>query len=61
MPVIGWIFIILAIGMIIGSLLLLRDTAHSMPISKETLEKAKGRQAKLEAEEKKDKSDDTAS
>ncbi|MCL5042629.1 MAG: DUF2897 family protein [Gammaproteobacteria bacterium] len=51
MPAIGWIFIVLAVGMVLSSLLLLRDTAHAMPISKEKMEKIKERKAELEAEE----------
>ncbi|MCH8497437.1 MAG: DUF2897 family protein [Marinobacter sp.] len=51
MPTIGWIFILLAIGMVLGSLMLLRDTANSMPISKDKLKKIRQRQAELEAEE----------
>ncbi|SDU09150.1 DUF2897 family protein [Halopseudomonas salegens] len=55
MPAIGWIFIILAFGMVLSSLLLLRDSANTMPISPEKLARIKERQAQLEAEEAKEK------
>ena len=40
MPMIGWLFILAAFAMIVGSLLLLRDGAN-MKIPKEKLEKIK--------------------
>ncbi|KEF33156.1 MAG: DUF2897 family protein [Gammaproteobacteria bacterium] len=52
MPVIAWIFIILAAAMIIGSLMLLRDSANTMNISDEKMKRIKERQAELEAKEK---------
>ena len=52
MPLIGWIALLLALGLVIGSLLLLRDSAHRMPIDKDKLERIKARQAELEAAEK---------
>lgn len=55
MPAIGWIFIILAIGMVVSSLLLLRDTANAMPVSQEKMDRIKQRQAELEAEEEAEK------
>jgi|GEM_PF-168760 len=59
MPVIGWIFIAVAVGMVLSSLFLLRDTAHTMPLSERRKEKIRERQAELEAEEQVDeKADD---
>jgi|GEM_PF-777807 len=51
------LLITIVLGSIIGSLLLLRSTANSMPISKENLEIMRQRNAELEAKErqKKDK------
>jgi len=49
MPAIGWIILLLALGMIVGSLLLLRDSAHSMRIPEEKLEKIRRRKAEMEA------------
>lgn len=54
MPVIGWVFLLLALALILGSLFMLRDSANSMPISKEKMEKIRKRKAELEAEEKAD-------
>ncbi|MCM0613796.1 DUF2897 family protein [Marinobacter sediminum] len=52
MPLIGWIFLILAVVLVLGSLIILRDSANSMKISPEKMEKIKKRKAELEAEEK---------
>lgn len=52
MPAIGWIFLALAFALVLGSLFMLRDTAHSLEISKEKLGKIKKRKAEVEAEEK---------
>ncbi|GBO85134.1 MULTISPECIES: DUF2897 family protein [Marinobacter] len=51
MPAIGWVFIILALALIVGSLLILRDSAHSMKISDEKMKKIQARKAEIEAEE----------
>ena len=51
MPAIGWIFLLLALALILGSLFMLRDSTN-MPISKEKMEKIRKRKAELEAEEK---------
>jgi len=51
MPLIGWLILLFALGMILGSLLLLRDSAHSMKIPEDKLEKIRKRKAELEAEE----------
>jgi uncharacterized membrane protein len=50
MPMIGWLFLLLALAMIIGSLLMLRDSAN-MRMSDETREKVRKRQAEVEIEE----------
>ena len=54
MPMIGWIFLLLAAALILGSLFMLRDSAN-MPLSDEKREKIRRRQAELEAEERKAK------
>lgn len=51
MPMIGWAFLLLALAMVLGSLLMLRDSAN-LPLSDEKREKIRKRQAELEAEEK---------
>jgi len=56
MPLIGWLFILAAIAMIVGSLLLLRDTAN-MKIPKEKLERIRQRKVEQEKQEEKEKRD----
>ncbi|WP_404363322.1 DUF2897 family protein [Marinobacter sp.] len=51
MPVIGWVFLLLALALILGSLFMLRDSAN-MPISREKMKKIRKRKAEIEAEEK---------
>ena len=51
MPLIGWIILLLALALIVGSLMLLRDSAHSMKISDEKMKKIQARKAEIEAEE----------
>ncbi|MBE01799.1 DUF2897 family protein [Marinobacter lutaoensis] len=48
MPTIGWIILLLALGLIVGNLLLLRDSARTR-LPPETLEKIRRRQAEMEA------------
>ena len=42
-----------AVGLVVGSLLVLRDTANKQPIDPEKMKRIKARQAELEAQEKK--------
>ncbi len=56
MPTIGWIFILAAIALVVGSLLMLRDSAN-MTISKEKMARIKQRKAEVEAEEKRERDD----
>ena len=51
------LLIIIVLGSIVGSLLLLRSTANSMPISKENLEIMRQRNAELEAKERQKEQD----
>ncbi len=50
MPFIGWVFLVLSLCLILGSLFMLRDS--KMHIPPEKLEKIRKRKAELEAEEK---------
>ncbi|NWN90817.1 DUF2897 family protein [Marinobacter adhaerens] len=54
MPMIGWIFLIGAIGLVLGSLFMLQRSANKMFIPKDKLEKVRKRKAELEAQERKD-------
>lgn len=51
MPLIGWVFILVAFALVVGSLLVLRDSANSMRISEEKMKKIQERKAEVEAEE----------
>lgn len=51
MPIIGWVFVILAMVLIVGMLFILRNNAGSMKISKEKMKKIQARKAEVEAEE----------
>lgn len=53
MPAIGWLFLLFALALILGSLFMLRDSSNSMPLSREKMEKIRKRKAEVEAEEKK--------
>ncbi|WP_152206260.1 DUF2897 family protein [Marinobacter changyiensis] len=55
MPVIGWVFILLALALVLGSLFMLRDS--SMRIPPEKLKKIRKRKAELEAKEKAEEED----
>lgn len=52
MPTIGWIFLLAAIALVLGNLLILRDSGRKMRIPEDKLEKIRKRKAELEAEEK---------
>ncbi|SFM33910.1 DUF2897 family protein [Marinobacter zhejiangensis] len=51
MPMIGWIILLAALGMILGSLFLLRDSANSMRLSDDKLKKIRQRQDELNTRE----------
>lgn len=52
MPWYIWLMIAAAFASVLGSLLLLRDSAHKMPIDPEALKRMQARNAKLEAAER---------
>lgn len=51
MPWYAWLIIILALGSVLGSLLLLRSTAKKMPLSEEQLQRIKQRNAEQDAKD----------
>ncbi|WP_166261224.1 DUF2897 family protein [Marinobacter salicampi] len=57
MPAIGWLFLLFALALILGSLFMLRDSSNSMPISKKKMDKIRKRKAEVEADEKKENED----
>lgn len=54
MPWYALLILLLAFGSVIGSLLLLRDSAKKLPLSKEQLERIHQRNAELDAKERKE-------
>lgn len=58
MPWYAWLFLVLAFGSVVGSLLMLRDSANKMPLSEEELERMHKRNAELQAQERKDDGED---
>ncbi|HBO1097057.1 TPA: DUF2897 family protein [Pseudomonas aeruginosa] len=55
MPWYAWLIIVLALGSIVGGLLLLRDSAKKLPLSEEQLKRIHERNAELNAQEAKDR------
>jgi uncharacterized membrane protein len=52
MPVIGWVFVIVALILVVGSLVFLRNSANATKISDEKMKKIQARKAEMEAREK---------
>ena len=55
MPWYAWLIIVLALGSIVGGLLLLRDSAKKLPLSEDQLKRIHERNAELDAQEAKDR------
>lgn len=55
MPWYAWLILIIAIGSIVGGLLLLRDTAQKVPLTEEQLKRVHERNAEMDAKEAKDR------
>lgn len=51
MPWYAWMIMILALGSIVGSLMLLRDSARKLPLSKEQLKRIRERNAEADAKD----------
>jgi membrane protein insertase Oxa1/YidC/SpoIIIJ len=51
MPITGWIFIIVAMTLIVGGLVFLRNSANATKISDEKMKKIQARKAEMEARE----------
>lgn len=58
MPWFAWLFLALAFGLVIGSLLMLRDSADKMPLSEEELQRMRERNAELQAKAREDDGED---
>jgi len=55
MPWYAWLILIVALGSIVGGLMLLRDTAKKLPLSEDQLKKIHERNAEMDAKEAKDR------
>ncbi|MDR2306750.1 MAG: DUF2897 family protein [Paucimonas sp.] len=55
MPWYAWLILIIALGSIIGGLMLLRDTAKKLPLTEEQLRKVHERNAEMDAKERQDR------
>lgn len=55
MPWYAWLIIALALGSIVGGLLLLRDTAKKLPLTEEQLRRIHQRNAEMDAKDAEDK------
>lgn len=50
----GWVFLLGAAALVVGNLLILRNSARKMHIPKDKMDKIRARQKELEAQEKAD-------
>jgi uncharacterized protein YigA (DUF484 family) len=55
MPWYAWLILVLAIGSIVGSLMVLRDTAKKLPLTEEQLKRIRERNAEMDAKDAKDR------
>jgi hypothetical protein len=55
MPWYAWLILLVAIGSIVGGLLMLRDTAKKLPLTEEQLQRIRERNAEMDAKEAKDR------
>jgi hypothetical protein len=55
MPWYAWLILVVAIGSIVGGLMMLRDTAKKLPLTEEQLKKVHERNAQMDAKEAKDR------
>ncbi len=55
MPWYAWLIIIIALGSIVGGLMMLRDTAKKLPLTDEQLRKVHERNAEADAKDAQDR------
>ncbi|MCI0910769.1 MULTISPECIES: DUF2897 family protein [Pseudomonas] len=55
MPWYAWLILILALGSIVGGLMMLRDTAKKLPLTDEQLKKVHERNAEADAKDARDR------
>ncbi|MEE4860507.1 DUF2897 family protein [Pseudomonas alliivorans] len=57
MPWYAWLILLVAIGSIVGGLMMLRDTAKKLPLTEEQLKRVHERNAEMDAKDAKDAKD----
>lgn len=55
MPWYAWLILVVAIGSIVGGLMMLRDTAKKLPLTEEQLKRVHERNAEMDGKEAKDR------
>ncbi|CRI58396.1 hypothetical protein ACVWY1_003465 [Pseudomonas sp. TE6288] len=55
MPWYAWLILLVALGSIVGGLMLLRDTAKKLPLTEEQLKKVHERNAEADAKDAQDR------
>lgn len=55
MPWYAWLILLVAIGSIVGGLMMLRDTAKKLPLTEEQLKRIHERNMEMDANESKDR------
>ncbi|MCP8467332.1 DUF2897 family protein [Pseudomonas sp. ZM23] len=55
MPWYAWLIMALALGSIVGALMMLRDTAKKLPLTEEQLQRIHQRNAEMDAKDADDK------
>ncbi len=55
MPWYAWLILLVAIGSIVGGLMMLRDTAKKLPLTDEQLRRIHERNAEMDAKEAQDR------
>jgi len=55
MPWYAWLILIVAIGSIVGGLMMLRDSAKKLPLTEEQLRKVRERNAEADAKDAQDR------
>ncbi|PSS47897.1 DUF2897 family protein [Pseudomonas sp. BBP2017] len=55
MPWYAWLILVLAIGSIVGGLMLLRDTAKKLPLTEEQLKRIHERNAQMDEKDAQDR------
>lgn len=55
MPWYAWLILLVAIGSIVGGLMMLRDTAKKLPLTEEQLKRVHERNAEADAKDAQDK------